>query len=45
MCMCFQATFTEEEICDLVEIELHSPKDLSPVLPKNSPFKKMFIYG
>ncbi|XP_063982985.1 ionotropic receptor 75a-like isoform X1 [Diachasmimorpha longicaudata] len=38
-------TFSEDEICALQEVRVGRPRWLSPILPKNSPFKKMIIYG
>ncbi|THK33137.1 ionotropic receptor 75a [Diachasma alloeum] len=38
-------TFSEDEICALQEVRVGRPRWLAPILPKNSPFKKMIIYG
>nr|WGC55098.1 ionotropic receptor 6 [Psyttalia incisi] len=38
-------TFTEDEICALQEVRVGKPRWLAPILSKNSPFKKMIIYG
>ncbi|KAL7298339.1 hypothetical protein TKK_0008682 [Trichogramma kaykai] len=38
-------TFTQSEICDLAEVELVSPRYVTIVTSKRSPFKKMVIYG
>ncbi|XP_034935547.1 ionotropic receptor 75a-like [Chelonus insularis] len=38
-------TFTPEEICDLVEIQLFPTKHTATATAKHSPFKKMVTYG
>ncbi|XP_016843433.1 ionotropic receptor 75a-like isoform X1 [Nasonia vitripennis] len=38
-------TFSENEICDLQEIELFGPKHTATCTAKHSPFKKMITYG
>ncbi|XP_031785485.1 ionotropic receptor 75a-like isoform X2 [Nasonia vitripennis] len=41
----FRDTFSENEICDLQEIELFGPKHTATCTAKHSPFKKMITYG
>ncbi|XP_058799874.1 ionotropic receptor 75a-like [Phymastichus coffea] len=38
-------TFTQEQICDVVEVPLIEPQYVSLIMSKYSPFKEMFIYG
>lgn len=38
-------TFTEKEICDLVEIEMFPPGIMMSMVQKNSPYRKMVTYG
>ncbi|XP_011296663.1 glutamate receptor-like [Fopius arisanus] len=40
-----EETFTDDEICDLVEIQLMAPKHTATGTAKHSPFKKMITYG
>nr|QNL15111.1 ionotropic receptor 64a [Aulacocentrum confusum] len=40
-----QDTFSEDEICELQEVELLTPRVTTLVTAKHSPFKKMIIYG
>ncbi|THK33136.1 ionotropic receptor 75a [Diachasma alloeum] len=38
-------TYSEDEICAVQEIRPQPRNKMSPILPKNSPFKKMITYG